>query len=300
MSENLVKVQPNQALVLGGLGMSNSRLFQLRPATIELVQKTSRQEGAIPGKFRITSTNEHFDQMRVVLLAQPIEQRVYYLKNNEFSNNSKLCFSLDAVRPHPRAKEPQAINCSVCSKGDSCWKKWYETHKPEDLPPCKKYWHCVLADRTTQMIYYLNIRGTSIAPFEQSMQNLARLFAAMTANVNLHNKKLAEGQEPMPMPNLFDITFTLFSHQKEKGGPWNIGCKDFAQLKPEDRKEFGALFLEFEERRRQGNVQDAAVSEEEAVASAPTAAVSEVKEVESIAKPIEGEYLPPDAGQITI
>lgn len=322
MSEDKLIVLNNreQALAKGGLGFGDSRLFQLKPATIELVQKTTRQEGAQPGRFRITSTNEHFDSMRIVLLGQPQEQREYYEKGKDFSRDARLCFSLDALQPHPRAKEPGAINCAVCPFGDINWKKWYQTKDPKDLPPCRKYWHCILADRATQMLYYLNVKGTSVSPFEQSMQNLARLYAAMVSNVNAANKKLKAEydakvaaattgktvEDPIyqSMPNIFDITFTLYPYQKEKGGPWIIGCKDFAAMKPEDRASFGNLFLEFHERRQQGQVQDQLVSEAQEAAAAVTTTVAapatSAQEVAAIAQDVEGEVLPPEASKITI
>jgi len=324
MSEALTVLNNNQsALALGGLGLGGgSRLFKLKPATMELVQKTTRQEGAQPGKFRITATNEHFESLRVVLLGEPSEQREYYLKGNDFSKDSKLCFSLDNVTPHARAKDPQGMNCATCPKGDINWKKWYQTKKPEDLPPCRKYWHCVLADRATQMIYYFNVKGTSVSPFEQSMQNLARLFAAIQANVIAQNKKLKadfdnaltarKENDTMPtepayvaMPNIFDITFTLYSYQKEKGGPFIVGCKDFAQLKPEDRASFGSLFLDFQERKQSGQVQDQMAAEAEAAEAAvngpATTPAPQTQEVASvISSAPQGEVLPPEAGQITI
>jgi hypothetical protein len=259
LSEALTVIDNNQALAQGGVGLG-SRLFKLKPSTIEIVQSTSRQDNVQYGKFRITATNEHFDEMKWVLLLMPQEQREYYdeTKKNEFKHENKLCFSLDNLQPHARAKAPVAMNCANCPKGDINWATWRKTHNPSDLPPCRKYWHLVLADRATEMVHYFNVKGTSVSPFEQDMQNLARLIAQMQSNVKAQNKvitaenaKLAEGEPKKPLladPNIFDITFNV-RVEKSKAGPFVLRCEKFVQVRPEDRAEFGNLYLDFVSRR---------------------------------------------------
>src|ERR1700688_2739064 len=115
MSTDLVVIG-QQSIQAGGLGLGG-RLFQLKPATIEVVQKLTRQEGAIPGKLRVTATNEHFDEMHVVMLFEPTEQRAYF-EGDDFTRDSKLCFSLDNLKPHEKAAVPQAMACGYYdSKG---------------------------------------------------------------------------------------------------------------------------------------------------------------------------------------
>lgn len=310
MSTDLVHIG-SQSLAQGGLGR-NSKLFKLKPATLELVQKTTRQEGAEPGKFRNTATNEHYPEMKLVMLVEPQEQRAYYKKGNEFSKDSKLCFSVDNVQPHQRAKEPPALYCATCPKGDVNWETWRKDKRPENLPQCSKFWHLVVADRVTQMIYYFNIKGTSVTPFEQQMQNLARLIASMEANVNAENKQIKAAYEKAlaadpktpapvykPLPNIFDVTFTIYPYQIEKGGPWIVGFKSFLALRPEDRAEFGALFLDFVSRKQQGNVEPPTEeAEAEAAVSGPAAAApastpAPVREVSAVidGKSVAGEVV---------
>src|SRR5580658_5697719 len=86
MSEALVT--QNNALQLGGVGMGAS-IFKARPMMLEMVHTTTRQEGAIPGQFRVISTNEHLGStIRVVLLAVPQEQREYF-EGAAFTKESK-------------------------------------------------------------------------------------------------------------------------------------------------------------------------------------------------------------------
>ena len=276
MSTQLVQIDPQQALVAGGVGL-DSDLFKLRPATIEIVQKTTRQEGAIPGKLRVTATNEHFDEMQVAMLFPPVEQRAYF-EGEEFTKESKLCFSLDNLKPHDKAAIPQAMACGFynskgqyitqCPKAD--WSKYRLTKARADMPPCRNYYHVILADRATQMPYYLNVRGTSIDPFKTAMQNVARLIAKMQA----------AGQKP----NIFDISFKIYpvSQTTKKGVYYTFGFKDFAPIAVDDRAKFGDLFLDFAARRAQGLVQDAATSE-----AAETATV-EASATEAPAGPIVG------------
>jgi hypothetical protein len=318
MSQDLVVLNSNQALAQGGLGL-DSRLFKLKPATLELVQSTTKQEGAIPGKLRVTATNEHFEEMKVVMLVPPIEQRAKYKKGKDFSRDAKECFSLDNVQPHAKAKNPPALYCATCPAGDINWEKWRKTKDPADLPSCSKYWHLALADRTTQMIYYFNVKGTSITYFEQAMQNLARLINQMEMNVRAENKQLkaaydkavaetpADGQKPeapvyKPMPNIFDITFTIYP-VKSKDDVFVVNFKNFLALRPEDRSEFGALYLDFVTRKAQGNVATAEESEAEAAAAnaavtgPPSASAPAAKEVDAVigkSTVIEGEIVGKD------
>lgn len=263
MSTDLVHISPqSQAIQAGGLGLGG-KLFQLKPATIEIVQKMTRQEGAIPGKLRVTSSNTHFDEMHVVMLFEPVEQRAYF-EGEDFTADSKLCFSLDNLRPHDKAKVPQAMACGFYDKNgryvNQCPKGSWETYRKSklkaDMPKCRNYWHLVLADRVTQMPYYLNVKGASIKGFERAMQDVARTIALMQAN----------GETP----NIFDVSFKLYVTQ-EKGAPnYILGIKDVAPLKKEDRPAFGAIFMDFSSRRAQGLVQDAATSEEAAVEASVT------------------------------
>lgn len=266
-----------------------SRLFALKPATLELVSKATQQEGAVPGTFRVTSTNEKFDEMRAVILFEPVEQRALYTKG-EYSKDSKLCFSLDNIQPHSAAKDPKALYCAACPFGDKNWIKYREGKKAgikgEALsnlaPPCKKYWHLFIADRNTKMPYYFNVKGLSVSPFESAMQNVARLFQLIINNKKLEQKQVADWnskhgpEEQQPMPQLpqsvadviWQISFTMYVTQPEKGGQFVLGLKDFKVMKPEDYAEFGTIIEDISARRAAGRVQSQTDSEAEAVAAA--------------------------------
>jgi hypothetical protein len=265
-----------------------SRLFQLKPATLELVSKATRQEGAVPGTFRVTSTNEKFDEIRAVILFEPVEQRALYTKG-EYSKDAKLCFSLDNIQPHSKAKDPKAMYCEICPFGDKNWEKYREAKKKGVtgdalsalVPPCKKYWHLFIADRQTKMPYYFNVKGTSVTPFEQAMQNIARLFQLIIGNIKLENQKILaenakvgpEQQKPLiTLPQsvgdiIWQISFTMYTHQPQKGGQFVLGLKDFAVMKPEDQAEFGSILQDFIARRAAGKVQSQMDSEAEAAAA---------------------------------
>ena len=270
MSTDLV-VLGQQSIQAGGLGLGG-KLFQLKPSYIEIVQKMTRQEGAIPGKLRVTSTNQHFDEMHVVMLFEPAEQRAYF-EGDDFTRDSKLCFSFDNLKPHDKAKVPQAMACGYYnSKGQyiaQCekakWDKWRTTKLKADMPKCRNYWHTILADRVTQLPYYFDIKGASITAFTNAMQNVARVIALMQAN----------GENP----NIFDVSFKLYVTQ-EKGAPnYILGIKDVAPLAKEARKDFGALFLDFASRRQQGQVEDQVTAEATDVAQATAAVEASVTEV---------------------
>jgi hypothetical protein len=293
MSTDLVVLDKGN-LAVGGLGFGGRLFNKLKPATLEVVAKSTQQEGATPGRLRIRETGEQFDEMQLVLLTNPTEQRELYNSKTSFSADNKICFSLDNLQPHVRAREPQALQCKTCPKGDVNWATWRKNKIPENLPPCKKYWHLVVADRRTQMIYYFNVKGIGISPFELQMQNLFRLIMSMEANVKADNKKLI-AEDPAavlkPMPNIFDVTFTLTPTQLEKGGPWVPKFSKFVALKEEDREDFGNLYLDYINNRAQAKAEAEEPTEEVEAAAAVSEAPARA-EVEAVVGTVVGEVVP--------
>jgi hypothetical protein len=281
MSDNPLIVVNNpvpQEIVVAKKVSALSRLFTLKPASMELVSKATRQEGAEPGTFRVISTNEKFKEVRAVILFEPIEQREMYRKG-EYSKDAKLCFSLDNVQPHARAANPPAMYCAACPLGDSNWEKWREGKakgkKGEELtallPPCRKYWHLFIADRATQMPYYLNVKGTSVKPFEDAMQNVARLFQMILANLKAELKSGKDVKLPETIGEIiWKISFTIYPELRN--GTWQMGFKDFKVMAPEDAAAFGKILADIEARRQSGQVQSQEASEAEAEAAVVTEA----------------------------
>jgi hypothetical protein len=299
MSEDTPVTQPAQLVVLNRAPQEMvvaqrqaalSKLFQLKPKTLELVSKSTQQEGAIPGTFRVTSTNESFKELRAVILFEPLEQREKYRKG-EYNKDSKECFSLDNVQPHPKARTPYALYCANCSQGDNVnWPKYRAAAAKgitgealsAYLPPCRKFWHLFIAARETQRPYYFNVKGGSVSPFESAMQNVADLFQMIGQNIKAENKQHALKSEPLtPMPDsigdiIWHISFTMYSWQKN-GGQFKLGMKDFKVMTPEDRADFGKIIDDVKKRREAGQLQtqeaSEAVEEEAAVSERPAGSV---------------------------
>jgi hypothetical protein len=127
------------------------------------------------------------------------------------------------------------------------------------------------------------VRGTSVKPFETAMQNVARLFQMIIANI----KTEIRAGKAVTMPEsvqdiIWQISFTLGVDQPIKGGQYVLGFKDFKVMSDEDKAEFGAMYQDFVQRRQAGQIQsqeaaeqeaaDAAVSEPAGAPSAPSAA----------------------------
>ena len=276
MSEEKLTVlnKAPQGLIVAQKASALSRLFTLKPATLELVSKSSRQEGAQAGKLRVVQTNEHFDEMRAVILTEPVQQRKKYRKG-EYSREALECFSLDSVQPHAKAKNPPALYCASCPFGDMMWAKYREAKAKGVtgealsalIPACKQVWHLFIADRNTQSPYYLNVGGTSVKSFENAMQNIARLFQMILANIKAERR--AGKDTPMPTSIadvIWQISFTIYPSQPIKGGQFVLGFKDFKVMSPEDRADFGQMVADMEARRAAGQLQtqEASEAEEEA------------------------------------
>jgi hypothetical protein len=244
--------------------------------------------------------------MEWVLLGNPIKQRAAY-HDGEFSRESKFCFSYDNVSPSKFAKEPQAPFCASCPVGS--WENYRKTGDSKDVPTCKEFWHLVIADRATQMPYYFNVKGlsmsttykdTSLSTFTQGMQQVARLLETVKANVRAANREIAKQnaisgavQQPLkPFPNIFDVKFpvSVTSQKTAKGIAYVLVVGKPVYLNEEARKEFGNLYLDFANRRAQGNVQTA--EESEAAAEASMVEQPARSEVAAVVGPITGEVLP--------
>jgi hypothetical protein len=318
--DKLVVLNNSNPLAMGGIGLGFG-LFKAKPSTIELVPKSTRQEGSIPGTFRVVSTNERLgvadatgaivkDEIKAVLLAVPQEQRQWYENDGKtYSKDMKQCFSTDNIQPHRAAKNPPAMFCATCPKGDINWATWRTSHDPKDLPPCQMYWHLFIGERSTQTPYYLNVHGKSVKPFRDAMETqMAGLMARISANAVMINKSrgyklnkntgifeflglpegITEQVAAEPLPNIFDIVFTIYSNRKD--GDIVMGFKDFARMKAEDRAEFGGLYAEFLARKQQ------------AVAQPQQQEASEEQQGnEAVSEVIEGEYETPNGEEpITI
>jgi hypothetical protein len=294
-----------QEMVVAQRATALSRLFQIKPKTLELVSKSTRQDGATPGTFRVTSTNESFKEMRAVILFNPLEQRQKYRKG-EYTKDSKECFSLDNVQPHPKARTPFALYCANCPMGEINWIKYREMKTKglkgdalaAYLPPCQKFWHLFIASRETQRPYYFNVKGGSVRYFEEAMGNVADLMQMMVQDVRTKNKQLKLKGEPLLVEPreiediIWKISFTMYSFQKD-GGPFTLGLKDFKVMSDEDAADFGKIISDIQARRAEGKVQtqEASEQEEEAAAlaeapagSIPTAQVVSVQTNEVAAK----------------
>jgi len=287
-----------QELVVAQRVNALAKLFQLKPKTLELVSKSTRQEGAEPGTFRVTSTNEKFKELRAVILFEPLEQREKYRKG-EYTKDSKECFSLDNVQPHPKARTPFALYCANCPMGDNVnWPKYREAKAKgisgealsAYLPPCRKFWHLFIASRETQRPYYFNVKGGSVKPFEDAMQNVADLFQMIIQNIKAENKQhAAKGEPQVPLPTsigdiIWHISFTMYAWQ-QNGGQFKLGMKDFKVMSEEDRKDFGKIIEDVKARREAGQLQtqEASEAEEEAaVVSEPAAGSIPVAQVTSV------------------
>lgn len=257
-----------------------SKLFRLQPATININQKTTQAEGAIPGKLRITETGQQFDDMTVTLLVMPEERFDYYVGEAGNLNRSKdnlMCFarpeegsSGTPIRPHKNAKFPQAVSCSTCPKKD--WTKWRQTKKKEDIPPCESFYYAVFIDTVYKLPLRMYVRSKARKPFEAGMQELAR--------------KLKLMQSQGLNPNIFDIKFKLGTEKILTNNLPSYVPKlsEFKVITDDEKAAFGDIYLNFI---NQGNRQaeaeaadqiDAAnqVIDAEIVADSPNAVNGEI------------------------
>jgi hypothetical protein len=235
----------------------SSPLFKLKPATVNICQPTTTAEGSIPGKLRISDTGDLYDSMFVALLLMPTEERQWYIGDKGQLNRSPenlMCFCRNVVRdnqrrelqgPDIKAKSPQSMRCSSCSKSD--WGPWFDgtpsfpAKAKELLPECDNYYKALMIDTKFRMPLSMYFRSKAKKPFEQGMQILSRKFAMLKS----------EGKNP----NIFDIGFTLSTEKIITGKAVSYVPKmtNFREITPEERAEFGNIYLQYANRSNQSD-----------------------------------------------
>jgi hypothetical protein len=284
MSTELTVLNNNTQLAEqpGGQGVDfNNPLFNLRPATLTIVQPSSTIEGAIKGNLRISDTGDEFKEMHVALLNMPSERRAWYSGEPGELNRSPenlMCFSNDMIAPHGKAKVPQALKCASCSKSD--WGP-YRQYKEKNgkgnkalIPQCDAFYLAYLIDTEYQLPLRMYIRAKAKTPFEQGMQNVARTIAMAKA------RKLN--------PNIYDVKFKL-STKMVQDGNYKYYVPVISEPKlitPEEREVFGAMYQTF----TSGNTQKALEETETTEISA------QQKNIDNV---VEAEYIGTD-GAVTI
>ncbi len=236
--------QTNTALATGGAGRTGkSRLLEVTPATLSIVQSNSSLEDAKKGHLIIDGdVGLQFKEMRVTLLEEPEEQRAYYVGNAAEMNRTPEnlhCYSRDMVRPDERAKYPQAHTCASCPKAS--WEsfrrkrdKGLPTTK-EDIPPCDAFYLATFLDTQYKMPLKMYIRSQSKEPFEKGLKAVARKLAMIGAVNNVN-------------PNIFDVSFKLSTKQVTKGKFtfYILQISDVEGVTEEQKKEFGVVLAQYE------------------------------------------------------
>jgi hypothetical protein len=232
------------AVQQGGLGLDfGSKLFQLKPATLNINQPSTQAEGAVKGLLRVSETGDQFEEVFVTLLMMPAEQRQYYVGEAGQLNRTPEnlhCFSRDMLTPDLKAKYPQSPTCKSCPK--QSWDKWRETRLKADIPPCDAFYLAYMIDTVYKSPLKMYFRSTAKKPFEAGMQQLARTFAKIKATTGKN-------------PNIFDIGFRLGTKmiQTGKNQSWIPTFSDFRAITEDEREAFGSIYLEFINR---GNTSD--------------------------------------------
>lgn len=248
-----------------------SRLFKLKPANVELQQKTSRAEGSLEGKFRNASTGEHYEELNLVIIFEPTEPRSMYENQNDFGK-PPLCYSMDGVTPSDKAQQPQARYCERCRHSD--WTKWKKSRNSADLPKCKTRYSAFAVDRKSKIPFRLGVRGKSTAPFREAMGQIASLAELYFSE---HGK----------YPEVYDFTFTVKSVRKvdNKGVYYVMEFKDIKLIHEDDRAEFGAIYTRYIAERQERETEESAEEAAEDVSKAMTEATADPS------GPVEGEYV---------
>jgi hypothetical protein len=282
MGTSALTILNNQTVIQeGGLGLTENKLFAVKPATLTIVQPNSQVEGAIKGNLRIAETGDQFSEMWATLLVMPTEQRQYHIGQPGELNRTPenlMCFSTDMIQPHPKARVPQALLCANCPKAD--WEPWREYKEKNNgmsnktlIPPCDAHYIALLMDDKYKLPLRMYIRSKAKDSFEFGMNNVARIIAMMKA----------EGKKP----NIFDVKFRIRTKMITTGKfqSYIPTFTDPIPITDDEREQFGAVYLQYinqKAKQEQANAQ----AEAEAEVSASQGGVD--------SSVVEGEYVGDD------
>jgi hypothetical protein len=232
MSQDLVTISSNTALAHPPMGLGegfDEDLFVLKPQIIELVQNSTKdKEPQQIGKFRTKASGSTFDEIKLVLL-KVRKGRVLFPPGGELGADP-LCRSNDGKVPSEDAASPQAMFCKTCPKGDKMWDTWKKTGKK---PECQEKITLMFVERNSKVPYYLNVGGSSVKPVKAALSDIAGKVKVLQS----------EGKTP----NLYDFSMTLkpLKVDGRKGTFYVCNVTNIAQVKEEDRAEFGELYKQY-------------------------------------------------------
>lgn len=200
--------------------------FTIKPSGIEMVQRTSRSEGAIPGKFRDKDSGAHFDSMKVVPL-RIRSTRVLFPPGGELGAEP-ICRSDDGRVPSESAAVPQCTRCDLCDHGPKVWAQFKKT---KIKPDCQEKLQMLFIDRETSLPYYITIGGMSVGTFK-------RIISSIIKDMKVAEKKGMSRK-------LYDYTFEMKPQfvQGSKGSYYVLGVNGLHVV--QNPGEFGPLYEEF-------------------------------------------------------
>lgn len=193
--------QPNNAVGfvapeedLTGLGDVRSK-----PGNITIIQPTTRETfGGKPGQLLDSFDNSLYNEIDVIGLRHSLG-RVYFPENGDLTAGP-LCKSNDGRVPSPFIINPPANKCGDWANGRfiaTCPKaKWNKAGGKNIPPPCSDTRRLIVAIKETGMPAFLNVKKTSIAPYEMALNSIKKDIAL---NFQKSGLKL----------NLYDYTFTI-------------------------------------------------------------------------------------------
>lgn len=231
MNTDTALAAPNSqtALVAGGQGFDES---DFQPSYIELVQRTSQVDGAIPGTFRDKESNQHFENIEIIPL-QFSTSRVLFPPGGDL-NQEPLCRSSDGITPALKVLQPQASSCESCSRGS--WDN-YVKGSGVGMPDCKEKMRLLFIDRETQLPYYLTIGGRSIQPMRAFKRSLNKFYSIAKARGEV--------------VNIYDFTTTIHALpiKGPKGSYFVVTFDPAKRVRDSDLGKFGPLYSQLVLRR---------------------------------------------------
>ena len=185
---------------------------------VDLVQNTSRAEGAEPGKFRSKSSGQHVTELFAIPIGAQTKRVMF--PEGDFGGNP-ICRSRDGIVPASSISNPPSKSCKSCPKAS--WNAYSAAKKrgaPQSTlqalkPKCDEKLEMLFLDRMTMKVLRLNTGGASLKEVKTAIRSVQQeIQSSMDKAAMDEAEAIAAGKEFAPVTiGMYDFMLHIKSHK---------------------------------------------------------------------------------------
>jgi len=218
MSTSLIPAQPQGSSLVkldGGLAGFEQKITIEQ---VDLVQNTTRAEGAEPGKFRSKSSGQHVTELFAIPIGAQTKRVLF--PDGEFGANP-ICRSNDGIVPADSIANPPSQSCKTCKM--SSWNAYSAAKRrgaPQSTlqalkPKCDEKLELLFLDKLTFKVLRLNTGGASLKEVKSSIRSIQQEIQSIMDKAAMDEAEaIAAGKEFKPVNiGMYDFMLHIKSHK---------------------------------------------------------------------------------------